>query len=1249
MKRNPFPGETVHLEPPSSAKILLECKHPEHRPAHVLDTERPLDKHFQSKSSQDSSSECSTGFKVNKEIPYIPPVKHPIPCKVISPNEVSPMCVDKEDIRPLYTYDKKASRALDKADLEGFSFNSSKVNKSRKKYGSIKNVETNCLSILQNHRTFSLCYSELRKCSSQTELDLSQAESKSPILRNISSAPSALQEDVFFDPQEEEMSQQSEEGDVGELKIRYEDYQENKTERTIVAQQEAHYKFFPSVILSNCLNRKKAGSKKLSDPCSNPDQTQIRRSRLKVNKKRLGLAGLRPKFNVVESSTSDREMSTDISSLTNTCPVIVDAEMPDSEGNPVKETAAIQDEPITEGESISKYDTESKDVDEQTGTPVEPPDAYRTTSSSLSEEAKDRPEDRVSPLHDFSAKVTCTVPSALPGSKYTLRTKRKMIYDGEDGDHSGAIRSKNTAAVKERLKNSSVPGRQELKYQKRCKKEPPIIIKYIIINRFKGQKNMLVKMSKINVEENRVLLTKDKLEQYNKLAPLKDFWPKVPESTAVKFPVSEPKAKKQPKRKTKVNATTKKTVRKQKTVPRGERAKVTKSCERGLNLPSLPPPRPCYCERAQDHDNDYTDVMVELGYLSDISPSPIDLTPPRCWSPSDPLMDTRTSEQLINPLQDPCLSSACHRPHTTSSTRRKRCKTAKSKKTIDRRSKESKSAFAVKPQEEEPKKEKVQRATQRQRRKATSTVDGTLNCSTNTARPRRSQKRKAEKPKNQELNKDVSQLLFPEDQQPSALCSSQEVPPTQLPVSGASSSQAHATPLPDFNSVKEEPKFEDSETSIMEVNQSVSPQLQMKQQACQTTVVKEESLPEECKALTPPHSQTHLLESCKDACLQSGPKNGHVPNLSETPSNLAALKQMLQKRQQRQTVSLQQGGTDSQSTAIAQAPPLLDPSTKPARPRKAPSASPQKPRPPKSTTPKDRKPRTKKSKSNSSQQDLSVKQEANTSDDCSLLLPEPGLDTCTFIEDSLSPELPHNYSFDINAIDQTEFTSSYSGSQFVLTDKNLPVKFLSDVNQDAVSAQTPDFEKKLDRLFAPGEELKKSCDWHKALAVSPELYDRPDSGESISEPLTFLDSDKSKHRDWGFSYGKPHTLSPFQDFHCEGKELLFSAFEPVLPLPLSSASFIGHEGSPTAEPLDGIDGLTSTTPSSSPRSISSPSQMRTSQLLRGPGSGAHILKPLMSPPSREEILSTLLDLEISEATFQEPFCSDPSDAPGKPM
>lgn len=1246
-KRNPFSRDTLH---------------PEHRPVHVLDTEQPLDKHFQSKSSQDSSSECSTGFKVNKEIPYIPPVKHPIPCKIANHPEVSPICVDKEDIRPLYTYDKKTSIALDKTDLESFPFGNGKVTKNRKKYGSIKNVETNCLSILQNHRTFSLCYSELRNCSAKTELELSQKGSKSPILRNISSSPSPLEQDEFLDPQEEEMGQESEEGDVGELKIRYEDYQENKTERTIVAQQEAHYKFFPSVILSNCLSRKKAGSKKMADSCSELGQAQPRRSRLKVNKKRLGMVGHRNKVNIVESSTSDSQVNTGLTSITPACPLTADPEMPVSEHKPIELAEPIEDCPIIEGEPVTKEepDIEERSINEQIKQLPEPPG---TTVSSFSEEGKDSAEDRLNPLQDLSdlSKVTCTKPSALPGSKYTLRAKRKMIYDSEDGEHSGANRYKNPASIKERLKDTNVPCGQDVKYQKRRKKEPPIIIKYIIINRFKGQKNMLVKMSKVNAEEQLVLLTPDKLEQYNKLAPLKDFWPKVPESTAVKFPITESKAKKHPRRKAKVNSTNKKTVSNS-SKPRSrqcERVKRIKGSRRGPVLPSLPPPRPCYCELADDHGIEYTDVMVELGYLSDRSPSPIHSTPPRCWSPSDPLMDIRSSEQLINPLSDPCLNSAFHNPRSMSSTKgaQNKYQTAKPKKCMDTKKKVRKSATKL-PVEVEPKKEKTKQccgAAPRQRKKAKDTAESTVNSSTSTTRQRKSRKKKTEDPKSHDLSKDSSQLLFPEDELPPSESSSQEVPPFQQPVSTESNSQGSSQTASVSDSVAQsiEPKVEDCETSIMEVNQSFSAPAQLKQQGCQTTVVKAEAS-QECTASTSPPADRPLLEDNKvaqpaAASPHSGPKNGEVPALSDTPSGLAVLKQLLQKRQKGQALPLQVVGTDSHSTAIAQATALLDPTTKPAKSRRAPSTTPRKPRAPKSTTPKDKKPRIKKVKASNTQPNLTVMQEGNMSDDCPIFLSDPGLDSCNFIEDSLSPELPHNYTFDINAIDQTEFSSPYSGSQFVLTDKNLPVKFLSDVSQEAVCAQALGFEKKLDRLFGSGEELHRASDWHKARPVSPDLFDRPENVESVSNHLTFLDTEKMKSREWDLSSGKAHTLSPFQDFHCEKKELLFSVFDPVLPLPLSSASFVDHEGSPTGELPEGIDGLTSTTPSSSPRSISSLSQVRASQLLRGAGGGAHILKPLMSPPSRDEILSTLHDLEMSEATFQEPFCSDPSDAPGKPM
>ncbi|CAN9507584.1 unnamed protein product [Ophioblennius macclurei] len=1232
-KRNPFPGETVPLETPSSAKTLLELKHHEHRPVHVLDTEPPLDKHFQLKSSQDGSSECSTGFRVNKEIPYILPVKHPIPCKTASELEVSPICVNSEDIRPLYSYDKKA---LNKAERESFPFGHGNVAKNRKKYGSIKNVESNCLSILQNHRAFSFCYSELRNCSAKTELELSAKDTKSPILRNITSAPSPIKEE-FLDPQEEEMGKEmeedTEEGDVGELKIRYEDYQENKTERTIVAQQEAHYEFFPSVILSNCLSRKKTGSKKLGDPLNKLEETQPRRSKLK---KRLGMIGNKNKIKIVQNSTSDSQDSTtptpDPTSMTPSYPETTESEMSASEGPPTEDEQPVQEVPITEGVSDVKEEKESEEtaVSEQSVDMSTPVVSNSSTGSCVYEDVKDSADD--GPMQELSAKITCTKPSALPGSKYTLRAKRKMNCDSEDGEPSGTTRSRNFA--KEQLKDSNASSRQEIKSQKRRKKEPPIIIKYIIINRFKGQKNMLVRMAKVNAEEQLVLLTQDKLEQYDKLAPLKDFWPKVPESPAVKFPVTEPKAKKYPKRKAKVGSSNKKVVNNSKAqIRKGGKVKRSRGCQRGLILPSLPPARPCYCELADDHESEVTDVMLELGYLSDRSPSPINLSPPRCWSPSDPLMDMSNSEQLINPLNDPCLSSAAQRPHSSKGAQKKR-QAAKPKKSTNGKRKLSRSPKKP-PEAEESKKERPKRrsASPRQRKK----VESPINSVPTTTRPRASRKKKTQKPK----SKTRSQVLYLHDELCSSESSSKDSPNIN---SGGSQTQRSESQFI-------EPKVEDCETSIMDVNHVLAP-VQMKQTGCQTAVIKAEALQEECTASTPTPSGPSSDKPNEDKQLSAAsPPTREIPTLSETPSGLAVLKQLLQKRRQVQALPVQVVGADRHSTAMAQAAALLCPVEKPTKSRKAPSTAPRKPRAPKSTNSQDKRPRNRKAKIISPEPNTPVKQEVNVEEGSPLFLAVPELDSnCNFMEDSLSPELPQNYTFDINAIDQTQFSSTYSGSQYILAEKSLPVKFLSDISQEAMSAQAPAVGKKLDKTCSSVEDLHRGSDstWQKERAASPDLFDRSENRESASNFVSF-EADKMKNREWDLSFGKAHNLSPFQDFHCERKELLFSVIDPVLPLPLSSASLVDHEGSPTSELPDGIDGLTSTTPSSSPCSISSLSQGRAGHQQRGTGGGTHILKPLMSPPNREEILSTLLDLEMSEATFQEPFCSDPSDAPGKPM
>lgn len=1223
-KKNLFSRETVH---------------PEHRTVHVRDTEQPLNKHFQSKSSQ-GSSECSARFKVNKKIPYIPPVKHPVH------PEVSPISMDKEELRTLYTYDKKTSVSLDNTDLEGFTFRNRKLTKNRKKYGSIKNVETNCLSILQNRRTFSLCYSELRNGTAKTELEISQKESSNPILKTISS-PSPMDEDDFLGRQDNGMAKDSEEGDVGELKIRYEDYQENKTERTVVAQQEAHYKFFPSVILSNCLPRKKVGNKKLADPDSVIGVNHPRRSGLKIPKKKIGVVGQRTKSSIVESSISNSDANPGFTSLTPTGPLTADPDTPVLNDNPIDVAEPVHIDYGIEGIPLTKEQLEwnRKPINDLIKSHSEQP---ATTMSPFSEKGKDLGEDLLNPMQEITAKVTCTKPSALPGSKYTLRAKRKMTYDRNEGESSGTAVSKNPVSCKERFKDKNIPKGQEVKFTKRRKKEPPIIIKYIIINRFKGQKNMLVKISKVNKEEQRVMLTPDRVEQYNKLAPLKDFWPRVPESTAARFPTAESKAKKHSKRRAKVNTTNKKTIptSSKPQARQRQRVRLTKKYPKDPIFTFLEPPQPCYCKNADDHSREYTDVMVELGYLSDRSPSPADLTPPRCWSPSDPIMEVRSSKQLIDPLSDPYLNSVCQKKYSKApkGASRKAC-TTKPNKNAETKNKARKllkvNQLSEKVEPIKGRMKQCHRVAPTKRKKAKDTTECMVSSSTIIPKQRRSRKKKNENSNINDLSKDSSlKLLFNKDELTTSDSSSQRLPSLQYSGSTESSNRYILKTVSGSDSV--EPKAEDCETSIMEVNHSLSMVAQLKQQACQTTVVKIEAL-QDGRSSSPPRADTSSVENDNEAQLRtdSQPKNGGMPTVSDTLSSLAVLKQLIQKRQQGQALPLQTVGTNNHSTIKGQSTALADSTAKATKCRKAMSTILHKSMAPISSKLKDKKTKIHKGKTHNIQPSLTVKQEENLSDDCPIQLSGPGMDS--LIEDSLSPELPNNY-FDINAVDQTEFSSPYSGSQFVLTDKSLPVKFLSDVSQEPVSAAQPlDFEKKLDKLLGCGEEL------HKERPLSPDLFERPDSVDFVSNHLTFLDSQKAKSRKWDLASAKTHMLSPFQDFHCEKKELLFSVIDPILPLPLSSSSFDEHEGSPRGELPESMDGLASNTPSSSPCSISSLSQIRASHLQRGTAGGTHLLKPLMSPPNRDEIVSTLLDLEMSEATFQEPFCSDPSDAPEKPM
>ncbi|XP_066506200.1 neurite extension and migration factor [Hoplias malabaricus] len=111
---------------------------------------------------------------------------------------------------------------------------------------------------------------------------------------------------------------------------------------------------------------------------------------------------------------------------------------------------------------------------------------------------------------------------------YGLRAKRKArfsddyLYDVDsiESEKNNGKREKPPSDPKEEQDDDWCPKKR----RKSSRKEPPVIIKYIIINRFKGEKHMCVKLSKIDPAVTTVILNKDTIGEYEKLAPLKDFW-----------------------------------------------------------------------------------------------------------------------------------------------------------------------------------------------------------------------------------------------------------------------------------------------------------------------------------------------------------------------------------------------------------------------------------------------------------------------------------------------------------------------------------------------------------------------------------------------------------------------------------------------------------------------------------------------------------------------------------------------------
>lgn len=113
---------------------------------------------------------------------------------------------------------------------------------------------------------------------------------------------------------------------------------------------------------------------------------------------------------------------------------------------------------------------------------------------------------------------------------YRLRAKRKVAYredylydvDSIESERNAEKRDKQPTGLKKERDDDWCPKKK----RRSNRREPPVIIKYIIINRFKGQRHMRVRLGRVDPSPAAVCLSPNALLHYERLAPLKAYWQK---------------------------------------------------------------------------------------------------------------------------------------------------------------------------------------------------------------------------------------------------------------------------------------------------------------------------------------------------------------------------------------------------------------------------------------------------------------------------------------------------------------------------------------------------------------------------------------------------------------------------------------------------------------------------------------------------------------------------------------------------
>ncbi|XP_069067034.1 neurite extension and migration factor isoform X1 [Pleurodeles waltl] len=259
--------------------------------------------------------------------------------------------------------------------------------------------------------------------------------------------------------------------DVCSLKIRYESFQDSVREKTTALQEEAQFNFFPNVFSSCTKKENKSAIKRTSDPAQFKTEEVV--------------GGL---WDGVEEE--------DKSALSKNC----------NSTDVVQYISAKRNHFL---DSVNSTEDSGEFSDDST-----------CTESSY---------DALREIKDCTSYLSKEHPSSFIQQNYGLRAKRKVRYNEDYLYDVDSIESEKLPEKKEGVPDG-LPKKEDdddwcpKKRRKASRKEPPVVIKYIIVNRFKGEKHMLVKLGKIDADEPSVTLSKDLLDKYDKLAPLKGYW-----------------------------------------------------------------------------------------------------------------------------------------------------------------------------------------------------------------------------------------------------------------------------------------------------------------------------------------------------------------------------------------------------------------------------------------------------------------------------------------------------------------------------------------------------------------------------------------------------------------------------------------------------------------------------------------------------------------------------------------------------